>query len=63
MSWMPDFMWKRVIAAAEGGGWRVAGGGCTQDLRRLEDISTHEPVGDRVLREAKAFFWKVRNWV
>jgi hypothetical protein len=62
MSWMPDYMWRRVIAASEGGVSRVVGGGCTQDLSQLQEISMDEPLVDRVLREAKAFFWKVRNW-
>ena len=63
MSWMPDYMWWRVIAAARGGSVkgresRVEG---EPDLPRLREISTKEPLGDWALRKLKAFFWKVRN--
>jgi len=62
MSWMPDFMWRRVMAAGRGGaesrGSRVEG---EPDLSKLKEVSTDEPLGDRLLREAKAFFWRVRS--
>jgi len=63
MSWIPDYMWRRVMAAGRGGSVkgresRVEG---EPDLPRLREISTKEPLGDRLLREAKAFFWRVRS--
>lgn len=62
MSWMPDYMWRRMIAAAGGGDEgresRVEG---EVDVSQLREVPTGEPVGDRVLRTAKAFFWKVRS--
>jgi hypothetical protein len=87
MSWMPDFMWRKVMVAARCGGVEPAGicsafhrragrvsslqeyashstgkrVGGEPDISRLREISTHEPLGDWVLRKAKAFFWKVRS--
>jgi hypothetical protein len=63
MSWMPDFMWRRVMAAAGGGGngWRVASDECGPDENKLKEISTGEPVLDRFLRKAKMWSWKVRQ--
>jgi hypothetical protein len=63
MSWMPDYMWRRVMAAAGGGGngWRVASDECGPDENKLKEISTGEPVLDRFLRKTKMLIWKVRR--
>jgi hypothetical protein len=63
MSWMPDFMWRRVMAAAggSGNGLRVSGGVGGPDENLLKEISTSEPVLDRFLRKAKMWSWKVRQ--
>ena len=60
MSWMPNYMWRRVIAASNGGRFERREG---FDLSQLKEISTEEPVGDWFLRKAKAFFWKARRWI
>ena len=65
MSWMPDYMWRRVMNASKGGGLerpetRVEGG---PDWTRIRAISTEEPLGDWVLRKAKLAFWKLRRGI
>ena len=63
MSWMPDFMWIRVMAAAEGGGngWRVASDERGPDENKLKEISTSEPILDWFVRHAKILAWKARQ--
>lgn len=63
MSWMPDYMWRRVIAATKCGGaesreTRVEGG---PDWARIRAISTDEPVIDRLIIKAKLLMWKLRR--
>ena len=65
MSWMPDYMWRRVMDASKGGGLerpetRVESG---PDWARIRAISTEEPLGDWVLRKAKLAFWKLRRGI
>ena len=57
MSWMPDFMWRRIRAAAKVGscGSRVASGG--SQTSKLKEISTKEPILDMVVRKAKLLIW------
>ncbi len=61
MSWMPDYMWRRIMAAAisSGNGLRVAGRGAR--LSKLVEISTTEPLIDRLFRKTKMLIWKVRQ--
>jgi hypothetical protein len=63
MSWMPYFMWRRVMAAAEVGGnrWQVASdeGGPVEN--KLKEISTSEPILDWFVRHAKILAWKARQ--
>ena len=70
MSWMPDYMWRRIAAATRGGGdgsrgtgaegreSRVEGGFREENLR---EISVREPMGDRMLRQAKMALFKMRR--
>jgi hypothetical protein len=59
MSWMPDFMWRRIMAAATNGGngLRVAGRGL--QMSKLVEISTKEPLIDGLFRKTKLLTWKV----
>ena len=61
MSWMPDYMWRRIMAVAKGGGngLRVAGRGLR--MSNLVEISMVEPVIDRLFRKTKMLIWKVRR--
>ena len=61
MSWMPDYMWRRIMAVAKGrgNGLRVTGRGSR--MSNLVEISTGEPVMDRLFRKTKMFIWKVRR--
>ncbi len=67
MSWMPDYMWRRIIAATRGGEVarsRVedresrAAGGLREDS--LREISVKEPVVDRIIRHSKMAVFKMR---
>lgn len=62
MSWMPDYMWRKVIGAngvrVKSRGSRVEG---RPDLSPLRVISTDEPVMDRLIRKAKLLAWKLRR--
>lgn len=65
MSWMPDYMWRRVMDASNGGRperpeTRVEG---LVDVSQLREISTEEPVGDWFLRKAKLACWKLRRGI
>jgi hypothetical protein len=61
MSWMPDYIWRRIMAATKGGGngLRVAGRGLR--MSNLVEISTKEPLIDRLFRKTKLLIWKVRR--
>lgn len=60
MSWMPDYMWRRVMAASSGGAEsRKARGEAEPDLFNLKEISTEEPFGDRILRKARLLAWNL----
>jgi hypothetical protein len=59
---MPDYMWRRIMAVAKGrggNGLRVAS--CGSQMSKLVEISTVEPVIDRLFRKTKMFIWKVRR--
>jgi hypothetical protein len=60
MSWMPDYMWRRIMVAAMdcGNGLQVAGRGSR--IPNLVEISTKEPLIDRFFRKTKMLIWKVR---
>jgi len=63
MSWMPDYMWKRIIDATRGGedenrGTRAEG--CVRE-ESLREISVREPVADRILRQAKGAVFRMRR--
>lgn len=63
MSWMPDYMWRRVMDASKGGGLerpesRVESG---PDWARIRAISTDEPVMASLVRKAKLLAWKLRQ--
>lgn len=61
MSWMPDYMWRRIMAVTKGGGnsLRVTGRGLR--MSNLVEISMAEPVIDRLFRKTKMLIWKVRR--
>jgi len=61
MSWMPDFMWRRIMAVVKGSGngLRVASRGL--QMSKLVEISTVEPILDRFFRKTKMLIWKVRR--
>ena len=61
MSWIPDYMWRRIMAVAKGGGngLRVAGRGLR--MSNLIEFSTAEPVIDRLFRKTKMLIWKLRR--
>jgi hypothetical protein len=67
MSWMPDYMWRTIKAAAS---WQnttpkkliltegTVGAEARTDLR---EISIKEPILDQILREIKRLFWDLRK--
>ena len=61
MSWIPDYMWRRIMAVAKGGGngLRVAGRGLR--MSNLIEFSNAEPVIDRLFRKTKMLIWKLRR--
>ncbi len=61
MSWMPDYMWRRIMASATSGGngLRVAGRGL--QMSKLVEISTKEPLTDGLFRKTKMLIWKFRR--
>jgi len=63
MSWLPDYMWRRIIAATRGGGdesrWTSAEGSFREE--NLREISVTEPLGDRILRQSKMAIFKMRS--
>ncbi|MEI6070412.1 MAG: hypothetical protein WCS31_01355 [Verrucomicrobiae bacterium] len=63
MSWMPDYMWKRIIAATRGGGAETRGTGVEDSIREenLREISLREPVVDCILNQAKLAVFKMRR--
>jgi hypothetical protein len=63
MSWMPDYMWRRLIAAARGGGIESRGTGAEGSIREenLREISLREPVVDCILNQAKLAVFKMRG--
>lgn len=63
MSWMPDYMWRRIIAATRGGtdGSRgTRAGDCVRE-ENLREISVREPAGDCILRQAKMAIFKMQR--
>lgn len=54
MSWMPDYMWRRIVALATS---------CSNGLRmaKLVEISTREPLIDRFFRKTKLLAWNLRQ--
>ncbi len=61
MSWMPDYMWRRIVALATScsNGLRVAG--CGLRMAKLVEISTREPLIDRFFRKTKLLAWNLRQ--
>jgi hypothetical protein len=61
MSWMPDYMWRRIMAVAKssGNGLRLAGRGL--QMSKLVEISTKEPVINRFFRKTNMLIWKLRS--
>ena len=54
MSWMPSYIWKRIMAAATSGGKGVR-------MSSLVEISTGEPMMEKIIRKSKMLIWKVRR--
>ena len=54
MSWIPDYMWRRIMAVAKGGGKGLR-------MSNLIEFSTAEPVIDRLFRKTKMLIWKLRR--
>ena len=48
MSWMPDYMWRRII-------------GHKSNKNEFVELSVREPMGDRTLRQAKMAIFKMRR--
>jgi hypothetical protein len=61
MSWMPHYMGRRIMAAATSGGNGFRVSGCGSRMSGLVEISTKEPVMDRLFRKTKMLVWKVRR--
>jgi hypothetical protein len=61
MSWMPDYMWRRIMAVTKGGGNSLRGTGRGLRMSNLVEISMVEPVIDRLFRKTKMLIWKVRR--
>ena len=63
MSWMPDYMWRRIIATTIGGGGEGRGTRAEGLVREeyLREISVREPVADRILRQAKVAVFRMRR--
>jgi len=61
MSWMPDYIWRRIMAVTKGGGngLRVAGRGLR--MSNLVEIYMVDKVIDRIFRKTKMLIWKVRR--
>lgn len=61
MSWLPDYMWRRIMAVAKGGGNGLQVTGRVLRMSGIMEISTCEPVIDRLFRKTKMLIWKVRR--
>jgi hypothetical protein len=61
MSWMPDYMWRRIMAVTKGGGNSLRGTGRGLRMSNLIEFSTAEPIIDRLFRKTKMLIWKVRR--
>ena len=61
MSWMPDYMWRTIIAATRGGGSRGTRAEGRVREESLREISVKEPVADRILRRATVAAFRVRR--
>ncbi|TSA31390.1 MAG: hypothetical protein D4R65_11205 [Verrucomicrobiaceae bacterium] len=63
MSWMPDYVWRRVIAATRSGGDESRGTGAEERVieENLREISVREPAADCILRQAKVAIFKMQR--
>ena len=61
MSWMPDYMWRRIMDVAKGGGNGLQVTGRGLRTSNLMENSTGEPVIDRLFRKTKMLIWKVKR--
>jgi hypothetical protein len=59
MSWMPDYMWRRISRCARGGSPDL--GDRQPDIPALRELDVREPLAERCRRECRNMIWRLRQ--